>query len=98
MTNEEILLDKLNDVGNFTTVNQEFNTDQREVIYEAMNQVKNNGVLAVVMPRFNPQPEEIEKYCIEKYRKTHDAFGWTGEFKISAKNILDIIIDLQNGA
>ena len=42
----------------------------------------------------NIQPIEIEKYCIDKYVKVHDEFGWTGEFKLSAKNILDIVIDL----
>jgi len=42
----------------------------------------------------NIQPIEIEKHCIDKYVKVHDEFGWTGEFKLSAKNILDIVIDL----
>ena len=39
MDNEKILLDVLNTFGNFTSVEQEFNYNQLEVIYEAMNQV-----------------------------------------------------------
>ena len=39
MDNEKILLDALNTFGNFTSVEQEFNSNQLEVIYEAMNQV-----------------------------------------------------------
>ena len=39
MDNEKILLDALNTFGNFTSVEQEFNYNQLEVIYEAMNQV-----------------------------------------------------------
>ncbi len=39
MGKEKILLDALNTFGNFTSVEQEFNANQLEVIYEAMNQV-----------------------------------------------------------
>ena len=39
MDKEKILLDALNTFGNFTSVEQEFNYNQLEVIYEAMNQV-----------------------------------------------------------
>jgi hypothetical protein len=39
MDKEKILLDALNTFGNFTSVGQEFNANQLEVIYEAMNQV-----------------------------------------------------------
>lgn len=39
MDNEKILLDALNTFGNFTSVEQEFNYNQLEAIYEAMNQV-----------------------------------------------------------
>lgn len=39
MDKEKILLDALNTFGNFTSVEQEFNNNQLEVIYEAMNQV-----------------------------------------------------------
>jgi len=51
MTNEEILLEKLNEAGNFESVTDDFAPEQLEVIYEAMQQVKNNGVLAVVSNR-----------------------------------------------
>lgn len=39
MDKEKILLDALNTFGNLTNVEQEFNNNQLEVIYEAMNQV-----------------------------------------------------------
>ena len=39
MDKEKILLDALNMFGNFTSVEQEFNYNQLEVIYEAMNKV-----------------------------------------------------------
>ncbi len=39
MDKENILLEALNTFGNFTSVEQEFNANQLEVIYEAMNQV-----------------------------------------------------------
>lgn len=53
-----------------------------------------------VMPRFLPQPSDIEKLMKEKLeaRKINDEFGWTGEWRMSAKDILDVIIDLQNEA
>lgn len=41
MDKEKILLDALNTFGNFTSVEQEFNDNQLEVIYEAMNKVLN---------------------------------------------------------
>ncbi len=36
MKSEEILLEALNTFGNFTTVTQEFNEDQLDVIFKAM--------------------------------------------------------------
>jgi GTP-sensing pleiotropic transcriptional regulator CodY len=39
MNKEKILLEALNTFGNFTSVEQEFNANQLEAIYEAMNQV-----------------------------------------------------------
>lgn len=44
------------------------------------------------------QPTEIEQLMQEKLanRKIDDEFGWTGEWRMSAKNVLDLIIDLQN--
>lgn len=38
MDKEKILLDALNTFGNFTSVEQEFNDNQLEVIYEAINE------------------------------------------------------------
>ena len=51
MNKEEILLEALNIFGNFTTVKQEFNDNQLEVIYEAMELVKNNAALPNVSNR-----------------------------------------------
>lgn len=48
MDKEKILLDALNTFGNFTSVEQEFNYDQLEVIYEAMNQVLHIADVSVV--------------------------------------------------
>src|SRR5690554_2201822 len=72
-----------------------------EVINEWINlqiQVKKLTIPAV-MHRFIPQPIEIEKLMKEKleHRMINDDLGWTGEWRMSAKDVLDVIIDLQNG-
>lgn len=56
--------------------------------------------IPAVMHRFISQPIEIEKLMKEKleHRTINDDFGWTGEWRMSAKDVLDVIIDLQNGA
>lgn len=41
------------------------------------------------------QPTEIEKYLTEKGEKIFDEMGWTGEFKVSAKDIIDMLIDME---
>jgi hypothetical protein len=41
------------------------------------------------------QPKKIEQYFHEKNKGITDDFGWTGEFKLTAKDILDFIIDLR---
>lgn len=58
-----------------------------------------NATLGVVTHRFLPQPSKIEELMKEKLEslKINDEFGWTGEWRLSAKDVLDIIIDLQNG-
>jgi len=55
--------------------------------------------IPAVMHRFIPQPIEIEKLMKEKleHRMINDDLGWTGEWRMSAKDVLDVIIDLQNG-
>ena len=40
MNKEQILLEALNEVGDFKTVSQEFNSDQLGAIYAAMDSVK----------------------------------------------------------
>lgn len=54
----------------------------------AQQQVKNCSI---------PQPIEIEKLMKEKleHRMINDDLGWTGEWRMSAKDVLDVIIDLQ---
>lgn len=46
------------------------------------------------------QPTEIEQLMQEKLadRKIDDEFGWTGEWRMSPKNVLDLIIDLNTNA
>ena len=48
-------------------------------------------------PSFLPQPSDIEILMKEKFAhlKIDDEFGFTGEWRMSAKNVLDVIIDLQ---
>ena len=48
MNKENILLEALNTYGNFTTVSQEFSDNQLQVIYEAMELVKNCSTPVVV--------------------------------------------------
>lgn len=38
------------------------------------------------------QPTDIEKYLTEKGKKIHDKMGWTGEFHLSAKDMIDLLI------
>ena len=64
MDNEKILLDALNTFGNFTSVEQEFNYNQLEVIYEAMNQVLH---IANVVGR----SEQLANFC-KKISKQED--------------------------
>jgi len=54
--------------------------------------------LDVSTPKFIPQPSTIQKIMMEKFqsKKLEDEFGWTGEWSLSVKDVLDIIIDLQN--
>ena len=51
------------------------------------------------MPKDIVQPSTIKKVLEgNKYRDRmiFDEFGWTGEYRFSEKQILDIIIDLKN--
>lgn len=41
------------------------------------------------------QPKEIEKYFTNLKKRQYDEHGWTGEFTVTAKDILDFIIDLR---
>jgi len=49
------------------------------------------------MHRSIPQPSEIEKLMKEKleHRMINDEFGWTGEWRMCAKDVFDVIIDLR---
>lgn len=61
---------------------------------ETLNPPLSKGAVA---PRFIPQPSEIEALMKEKLanRKIDDECGWTGEWRMSAKEVLDVILDLQ---
>ena len=61
MNKEQILLDALNEAGNFTTVNQEFNEDQLGVIYRVMDVVK-NLTIPLVINCANCKHYEVSKY------------------------------------
>jgi len=41
------------------------------------------------------QPKDIEKYCDEKEWRNYDKDGFTGKYVVSAKNIIDMLIDLK---
>ena len=59
MDKEKILLEALNTFGNFTSVEQEFNANQLEAIYEAINQVLH---IARVVGR-SEQLTAFAEYC-----------------------------------
>lgn len=44
------------------------------------------------------QPNELNKMLEEKYvqKRIFDEFGWTGEYSLSCKDIIDLIIDFSN--
>ena len=41
------------------------------------------------------QPAKIEEYFIKKEKKIFDEFGWTGDFRLCAKDIIDMLIDFE---
>lgn len=66
MDNEKILLDALNTFGNFTSVEQEFNSNQLEVIYEAMNQVLHIAPVVGQSEQYFCSKEQIGQRCNEQ--------------------------------
>lgn len=48
------------------------------------------------LPVQEVQPTDIENYFIKKEKKQMDEMGWTGMFVVSAKDVLDFIIDRKN--
>ena len=44
---------------------------------------------------YDLQPTQIENYLTDKKKRLYDNMGWTGEFTVSAKDILDMLIDLK---
>ncbi len=46
----------------------------------------------------NTQPEEINELLKQKYsaKRVLDEFGFTGQYNLSSKDLLDIIIDLKS--
>jgi hypothetical protein len=42
------------------------------------------------------QPQEIEKYLNNKNKRILDKVGWTGEYHVSAKDIIDMMRDISN--
>jgi hypothetical protein len=41
------------------------------------------------------QPTDIERYFNDKGKRITDDLGWLGEYHVSAKDIIDMIIDLK---
>jgi hypothetical protein len=73
MDKEKILLEALNTFGNFTSVEQEFNSNQLEVIYEAMIQVLH---IAPVVGRSEQLPCDCENNRVNS--KVQDFCGKCG--------------------
>lgn len=81
-------------------VNPKLDSDLGEqIVADICRKVVKNCSIPAVVHRFIPQPIEIEKLMKEKleHRMINDDIGWTGEWRMSAKDVLDVIIDLQNG-
>ena len=76
------------------------NINEGSPLHDAVMKAMGEYAQQQVKNRFIPQPIEIEKLMKEKwdYRMINDDLGWTGEWRMSAKDVLDLIIDLQNGA
>ena len=62
---------------------------------------KHDEILDIALNSMNEkrlQPSTIEKVMKEKLkdREIHDDLGWTGEWRVSAKNVLDVLIDCKD--
>jgi len=68
MNNEDILLEKLKEAGTFTALKPEFNEDQLNIIYAAMDVVKNLHLQNVIVP-----------VCIGGYRKEDECLKYDGK-------------------
>lgn len=91
MTKEEILKE---------ATKRTLNINEGSPLHDAVMKAMEEYAQQQVKNRFIPQPIEIEMLMKEKwdYRMINDNLGWTGEWRMSAKDVLDLIIDLQNGA
>lgn len=61
-------------------------------LYNELQEIKKKLEEEVV-----PQPDKIEEYMKREFsdKMINDDMGWTGEFSLSNKNVLDLIIDLS---
>lgn len=71
MNKEQILLDELNKVGNFTTVTQEFSSDQLGVIYGCMDAVNSLNLADIRLSCFK---EVFEKF--QEIQEESEFYGW----------------------
>lgn len=44
-----------------------------------------------------PQPKDVDKWLEENYKdkRLNDEFGWTGEYRLCQKDLIDFVIDCQ---
>lgn len=52
-----------------------------------------------VICRSIPQPKEVDAWLLNKMKnkRIDDEFGWTGEYRLCQKDLIDFLIDVQNG-
>ena len=52
-----------------------------------------------VICRSIPQPKEVDAWLLDKmkHKRIDDEFGWTGEYRLCQKDLIDFLIDVQNG-
>lgn len=74
MNKEQILLDALNEVGNFTRVSQEFNENQLGVIYAAMDAVKKLHLPVVTKPEADCFGKSDLQYVYENVDTNYQNF------------------------
>ena len=65
---------------------------------EATTSSQHDAKLPVISRSF-PQPKEIDAWLLEKlkHKRIDDEFGFTGEYRLCQNDLIDFLIDVQNG-